>query len=431
MPSQWLSCPHCKALFQVNAANPPSRCPQCQGTVRLPSAVATPVAPAAQSGYFYAQNNKKHGPVTLARLRELAGAGQLHGGDMVLPEGTGKWQVASSLPGVFPAEKPAVANGTKPPLPSGWYYAQGRKRVGPVTLEMMHQLMAFGMIRPTDLVLAEGSPKWQLASSHPALTPTGNGTVETSTVRWFYAQKNQKHGPVCREFLQQLANDGDLQPGDMILPEGTAKWIRADALTDLFPERRIHSAPPPVLAEVRAPVPAASPSADEDDSVFPDSKPVPAPPPVPPPPPPPPVIAVQEASSDSDEDLFGGRRASILAEDTARPRAHSPADSFVPDLSEYEEQPPSIVGDDKPVGSVFDSFVGGIISSQPLPPVQKPRRIPAGQHACTHCHGTAYCGWKWDSAGVIESGQACAVHRKIRSVARRRLGQGDLLVLPR
>src|SRR5262249_30504873 len=44
----------------------------------------------------------------------------------------------------------------------------------------------------------------------------------------------QKHGPVSWGQLQQLAAVGQLAPADMLLQQGTAKWVAATSITGLF-----------------------------------------------------------------------------------------------------------------------------------------------------------------------------------------------------
>jgi hypothetical protein len=52
--------------------------------------------------------------------------------------------------------------------------------------------------------------------------------------QWFYAQHKRKHGPVSWGQLRQLAGTGRVQPGDMILQAGGNKWLAASAIAGLF-----------------------------------------------------------------------------------------------------------------------------------------------------------------------------------------------------
>lgn len=51
---------------------------------------------------------------------------------------------------------------------------------------------------------------------------------------WYYAQGQQAVGPIPLSQLQQLETAGRLQPGDMVLKKGEAKWVRADTVPGLF-----------------------------------------------------------------------------------------------------------------------------------------------------------------------------------------------------
>src|SRR5262249_6058435 len=53
--------------------------------------------------------------------------------------------------------------------------------------------------------------------------------------RWFVARGREKIGPLVAEQLRALAQAGKLSAQDMVLPEGTAKWIPARDIPGLFP----------------------------------------------------------------------------------------------------------------------------------------------------------------------------------------------------
>ena len=64
-----------------------------------------------------------------------------------------------------------------------------------------------------------------------------SNSAQISTVAepgWYYAHNKQKHGPVPRKQLQQLAAAGQLQPADMVLQDGTKTWLPASAVPGLF-----------------------------------------------------------------------------------------------------------------------------------------------------------------------------------------------------
>jgi hypothetical protein len=66
-----------------------------------------------------------------------------------------------------------------------------------------------------------------MASTLPAPVKPASG--------WHYAKGKKKHGPIPRSLLDQLAATGQLQREDMVLPEGSSKWQVAETIADLFP----------------------------------------------------------------------------------------------------------------------------------------------------------------------------------------------------
>lgn len=61
---------------------------------------------------------------------------------------------------------------------------------------------------------------------------------------WYYANGDQKHGPISSAELKQLATSGKLAPSNLIWKSGWTEWKRADRLKGLFPPGRSVNAPP-------------------------------------------------------------------------------------------------------------------------------------------------------------------------------------------
>jgi WD40 repeat protein len=99
---------------------------------------------------------------------------------------------------------------------------------------------------------------------------------------WFFIRGKQKIGPVPLADLRALAEAGELQPADMVLPEGARQWIAAASVPGLFAPAAVTSAP-----AAAAPVGAVSgePSGSgwttHGDSSVADQLPPPTPAPVP------------------------------------------------------------------------------------------------------------------------------------------------------
>jgi hypothetical protein len=70
--------------------------------------------------------------------------------------------------------------------------------------------------------------------------------------QWHYAIGGQQHGPVTDAQLCQLANDGSLEPNDLVWKEGMKDWQEARSVKGLFPDVMAtprSSLPPPVPAK--------------------------------------------------------------------------------------------------------------------------------------------------------------------------------------
>lgn len=67
--------------------------------------------------WHYSSNGEQHGPVSAARLKELATSGELAPTDLVWKEGMADWKPAKSIKGLFPSQAPA-SPAPPPPLPS-------------------------------------------------------------------------------------------------------------------------------------------------------------------------------------------------------------------------------------------------------------------------------------------------------------------------
>lgn len=55
-----------------------------------------------------------------------------------------------------------------------------------------------------------------------------------SEPQWFYAVGQQQCGPVTREQLQQMANAGQLAPGQLVWSAGMPAWMPAGTVPGLF-----------------------------------------------------------------------------------------------------------------------------------------------------------------------------------------------------
>src|SRR5688500_10788576 len=59
----------------------------------------------------------------------------------------------------------------------GWYYVSDRRKVGPVGLERVRELVAAGEVKPPDMLLPVGAPRWVAAGTFEASFPTQEQTT--------------------------------------------------------------------------------------------------------------------------------------------------------------------------------------------------------------------------------------------------------------
>ncbi len=81
--------------------------------------------------------------------------------------------------------------------------------------------------------------RFKVADGTPRVRCPGcNRVVELgeakSSQRWFLARARKKHGPYTWPQLQELAAQGNLAADDLLLAEGSVKWIPASTLPQLF-----------------------------------------------------------------------------------------------------------------------------------------------------------------------------------------------------
>jgi hypothetical protein len=76
-------------------------------------------------------------------------------------------------------------------------------------------------------------------------------------MRWFYAQGNQRYGPLLYAQLSQLAATGVLRAGDWVFQEGTERWVAAREVARLLPGSQ--PAPEATLSPLAVGLPSAMP----------------------------------------------------------------------------------------------------------------------------------------------------------------------------
>jgi hypothetical protein len=108
----WHSCPGCKLLIPANqSGGQRTNCPRCGVSLTgQDDSAAEPV-------WYYARNNRKIGPLSLAQLRGLSVINELSPHDMIWREGMEKWHRAIVVNGLFTGQE-VTSISPAPPSPS-------------------------------------------------------------------------------------------------------------------------------------------------------------------------------------------------------------------------------------------------------------------------------------------------------------------------
>src|SRR5436190_639320 len=89
------------------------------------------------------------------------------------------------------------------------------------------------------------------AAAAQVVCPHCGRDVEVPTTRasrWFYARGKKKYGPYNWQQLLSLAQQGELQPDDLLLQEGTKQWLPIASVPALY-AHAVSAAPKPAAMQ--------------------------------------------------------------------------------------------------------------------------------------------------------------------------------------
>jgi hypothetical protein len=101
-----------------------------------------------------------------------------------------------------------------------WYFAQHKQRLGPFSWNQLRQLAAFGLLKRTDHVLEEGTPRWREASAVQGLFPR-----DTAAREFRLAVAGQNYGPFTTEQIRVFLLAGRLAPTTLGMAPGMSQWL--------------------------------------------------------------------------------------------------------------------------------------------------------------------------------------------------------------
>jgi hypothetical protein len=132
-----------------------------------------------------------------------------------------------------------------------WYWAkQGSdKRNGPVSQERLEELAEEGDLESEDLVWRKGFDDWKKAGSvegvEEKLRKFLLGQIisavrkdkeePASEEQWHWSRRgsDERNGPVSRGRLEEMAEEGDLEYGDLVWHEGFNDWKEAGSVKEI------------------------------------------------------------------------------------------------------------------------------------------------------------------------------------------------------
>lgn len=130
-----------------------------------------------------------------------------------------------------------------------WYYAQGDAQRGPLSEDIIRELVANSVITPRTLVWKIGMEKWlpscevsdlpkpqasppEAPSEIPPEIPLDQATAPGS-INWFYKRSGMEHGPVSETELKELIIDGSLKPTTQVRQGGVNPWQPLSEVSEL------------------------------------------------------------------------------------------------------------------------------------------------------------------------------------------------------
>lgn len=95
-----------------------------------------------------------------------------------------------------------------------WYYAEGENKKGPFEQKDFDRLVAEGTVGPATQVWSKGMVDWQPLSS----------VMQSPAKKWYYAEGNNKIGPIDQEQFDRLVADGAIATDSLVWSKGMSKW---------------------------------------------------------------------------------------------------------------------------------------------------------------------------------------------------------------
>src|SRR5262249_14644685 len=107
-----------------------------------------------------------------------------------------------------------------------WYVARNQQKVGPFTSQQLRQLVSCAFLQPTDMVLAEGSTKWVEARIVPGLFSPVGQT------KYWVAIQGKTRGPYVAEQIRAGLTTRQFTQDTQVWDESSKQWIAVSRLSE-------------------------------------------------------------------------------------------------------------------------------------------------------------------------------------------------------
>jgi hypothetical protein len=107
-----------------------------------------------------------------------------------------------------------------------WYVARNQQKVGPFTSHQLKQLVACDFLQPKDMVLAEGSSKWVEAQTIPGLFSTAGQK------KYWVAVQGQTRGPYVAEQIRAGLTTRQFTQDTQVWDESSKQWVSLSRLAE-------------------------------------------------------------------------------------------------------------------------------------------------------------------------------------------------------
>lgn len=125
-----------------------------------------------------------------------------------------------------------------------YFLKSGGKTLGPFSREQLDSLQVRGRIKP-EYLISPDRKSWKPVLEFFGETASTSDFADTTAVEdeWYYADDQQRVGPLTCSRLYELLKNGTLSPDDLVWREGFRDWVPASSVPELLPKKSRSAVP--------------------------------------------------------------------------------------------------------------------------------------------------------------------------------------------